>query len=94
MLWLFGQIWVWLLVAFALGAALTALVLRPRPRRAELGRRPPPPESPERTRWIPAAAPTRDDEAPDHGHREGVLPGRREWHARNEWPDERDTREP
>ncbi|KID31713.1 hypothetical protein HQ32_00591 [Prauserella sp. Am3] len=29
MLWLFGQIWLWLLIAFALGALSTALILRP-----------------------------------------------------------------
>ncbi|GAB2957467.1 hypothetical protein LWP59_35930 [Amycolatopsis acidiphila] len=30
MLWLFGQIWLWLLVAFALGVVTTVVVLRPR----------------------------------------------------------------
>ncbi|PRX50321.1 hypothetical protein B0I33_102442 [Prauserella shujinwangii] len=114
MLWLFGQIWLWLLLAFALGVALTVLVLAPWRRR--LSREPagesdfaeaegfgastertellvpisPPPGPPESPAGYPEDEPT---EPPDHGHREGTLPGREEWHARNEWPDEHDVPE-
>ncbi|PXY31038.1 hypothetical protein [Prauserella muralis] len=122
MLWLFGQIWLWLLLSFALGAGLTALVLtqtRGRTRDREQAGEPageapapaPPPVNPplaaEETQQLPTAA-TRapepgpgpepepgPDEAgpPDLGHREGTLPTRREWHQRNEWPDEQDVAE-
>ncbi|WP_020669893.1 hypothetical protein [Amycolatopsis nigrescens] len=86
MLWLFGQIWLWLLLAFALGAALTALSL------TRFRRRPgAPPESPaERTGVIserPLAAEPEPYQAKDEpdwetvsrtegdlGYREGVLP--------------------
>jgi hypothetical protein len=38
MLWLFGQIWLWLVISFALGAAVTALLLtRSHPVRAGPG---------------------------------------------------------
>ncbi|MEU3274620.1 hypothetical protein ABZ639_27565 [Saccharomonospora sp. NPDC006951] len=195
MWWLFGQIWLWLLIAFVLGAGLTALVLRGG-RRASSAAAPegkherhwerdpsaanettmivPPPLVPptpgEETQFIPAtpsyqdtrhwyetgerdhddyddytdygdhgdygdhdaydedadeayedydndrpeghtstavpldAADSADDTAadddavdeappPDLGHLAGTLPTRREWHARNEWPDEQDERE-
>jgi hypothetical protein len=68
MFWLFGQIWLWLIVAFALGAVTSWLVLhaapRPRPepaaREAEFDDEappyePPPPLSTEQTQFIPAA---------------------------------------
>src|SRR5438128_2593538 len=86
MIWLFGQIWLWLIIAFALGALTSWLFLRPRP---STKHRPEPepeyePESPaEQTQFIPAAwaqhQPDRvvyDDEEPDEpdGHREGRLP--------------------
>ncbi len=77
MLWLFGQIWLWLLIAFALGSGLTALVLRPRRRTREPA--PPPPPS------YGVGGP------PDQGYRAGTLPGREEWHVRNEWPSEEDV---
>ncbi len=79
MFWLFGQIWLWLIVAFALGALTSWLVLRtaqrPKPAReeepaAEEPRyEPPPPLSTEQTQFIPAAwaqhASDRRAEAPD-----------------------------
>ncbi|MDQ7806318.1 hypothetical protein Q5425_21460 [Amycolatopsis sp. A133] len=67
MMWLFGQIWLWLIVAFALGALTSWLVLRARPRpspepspepsaEAEPLYEPvPPPLSVEQTQFIPAA---------------------------------------
>ncbi|MEV5715751.1 hypothetical protein AB0L41_17770 [Amycolatopsis mediterranei] len=66
MFWLFGQIWLWLIVAFALGALTSWLVLRatprPRPEPAreaepddEAPRYEPPPFSTEQTQFIPAA---------------------------------------
>jgi hypothetical protein len=86
MLWLFGQIWLWLVIAFALGAGLTALVATAARRRREPA--------------VGDTAPSRseaefddgydeyddydevDDERhyldvppPDVGHREGTLPG-------------------
>ncbi|MEV6831393.1 hypothetical protein [Amycolatopsis sp. NPDC051102] len=64
MVWLFGQIWLWLIVAFALGA-LTSWLLqrvahRPRPQpepepEPEAQYEPPPPLSTEQTQFIPAA---------------------------------------
>ncbi len=63
MLWLFGQIWLWLIVSFALGAAATWLLMRALQRRQpqENAYEPPPlpeeePEerSAERTQFIPA----------------------------------------
>ncbi|MET8852919.1 hypothetical protein [Amycolatopsis sp. NPDC004625] len=67
MVWLFGQIWLWLVVAFALGALTSWLlqraVQRPRPQPAP-EREPepepdyepvPPPGSAEQTQFIPAA---------------------------------------
>lgn len=66
MFWLFGQIWLWLIVAFALGALTSWLALRAaqRPRPApepapepedEPRYEPPPPLSTEQTQFIPAA---------------------------------------
>ena len=64
MFWLFGQIWLWLIVAFALGALTSWLVLRaakrpepaPEEEPAEEPRyEPPPPLSTEQTQFIPAA---------------------------------------
>jgi hypothetical protein len=89
MFWLFGQIWLWLIVAFALGALTSWLVLRaaetPQPAPEEEPRyEPPEPLSVEQTQFIPAAwaqhepdrrADVHDDEEPDPvGHREGHLP--------------------
>lgn len=114
MLWLFGEIWLWLLIAFVIGIALSAFTLVSARRTRTSGaaadddlvttdRHAPVPYSPrtpgpagppvteaERTRRIHRVA---DDaeESPDQGHRRGVLPlSSAEWHARNEWPDERD----
>ncbi|GHG16344.1 MULTISPECIES: hypothetical protein [Amycolatopsis] len=68
MFWLFGQIWLWLIVAFALGALTSWLVARtvqrPKPETApealeepeeEPRYEPPPPLSTEQTQFIPAA---------------------------------------
>lgn len=90
MVWLFGQIWLWLIIAFALGALTAWLVLRPtrRPKPApepEPVREPEPePLEAERTQFIPAAwqSPGHehpretavDDEPEPVGHREGRLP--------------------
>ncbi|MET8995322.1 hypothetical protein [Amycolatopsis sp. Hca4] len=65
MFWLFGQIWLWLIVAFALGALTSWVVLRAaaRPRSEPVrdvepepdDHEPPPPLSTEQTQFIPAA---------------------------------------
>ncbi|MDT7801972.1 MAG: hypothetical protein QOI78_5405 [Actinomycetota bacterium] len=87
MVWLFGQIWLWLIVAFALGALSAWLVLRTT-RRAQPTRHEPEPEyepepyyEAEQTQFIPATTfqPTEesryDDDTPEPaGHREGHLP--------------------
>ncbi len=61
MLWLFGQIWLWLIVSFALGAAATWLLMRALERQKEPADTyeplPLPDEEPsdaERTQFIPA----------------------------------------
>jgi hypothetical protein len=87
--WLFGQIWLWLIVAFALGAVSAWLVLRtgPRPQdppepAAEPGyaAEEPPLSAAEQTQFIPYVGPDPDHfvDAPDApepvGHREGHLP--------------------
>lgn len=78
MLWLFGQIWLWLLISFLLGAAvmwvLTQAAPRIRPRAAVAEPEPPrPPAEPstpieaERTRhFAPAAEPAHYDHHDDH----------------------------
>ncbi|WAL66220.1 hypothetical protein ORV05_36200 [Amycolatopsis cynarae] len=72
MWWLFGQIWLWLLIAFLLGAATAALLLRPRRTRT------PPPTSPEeQTERLPPARDEYRDPEPDdpaRGRRSGTLP--------------------
>ncbi|MGW5747813.1 hypothetical protein [Amycolatopsis sp. NPDC003861] len=91
MFWLFGQIWLWLIVAFALGALTSWLVLRttksPQPAReekpeAEPAYEPPPPLSTEQTQFIPAAwaqhPPDRRAGAPDDDEQDPV--GHREGH--------------
>lgn len=92
MIWLFGQIWLWLIVAFALGALTSWLVLRttPRPKPApepapdeEPRYEPePPPSSAEQTQFIPAAwaqhAP--DPRAEIHDDEEPDPVGHREGH--------------
>jgi len=91
MFWLFGQIWLWLIVAFALGALTSWLVLRtaPRPRAAPVPEaepeeeyEPPPPLSTEQTQFIPAAwaqhAPDRRADVQDDEEAEPV--GHREGH--------------
>jgi hypothetical protein len=66
MMWLFGQIWLWLILAFALGALTSWLVLRttrrpePKPEAApapapEPRYEPPEPSAAEQTQFIPAA---------------------------------------
>ncbi|MEV7093388.1 hypothetical protein AB0M80_11180 [Amycolatopsis sp. NPDC051045] len=66
MMWLFGQIWLWLIVAFALGALTSWLLLRaaqrPQAQPIEPEAEPepqyepaPPPLSVEQTQFIPAA---------------------------------------
>jgi hypothetical protein len=73
MWWLFGQIWLWLLVAFVLGAATAAVLIRAGRRRT-----PPPPVAPaEQTQWIaPPPGEYIDPEPPDtdRGRRSGTLP--------------------
>ncbi|KDN20458.1 hypothetical protein [Amycolatopsis rifamycinica] len=93
MFWLFGQIWLWLIVAFALGALTSWLVLRtaqrprpepePEPEPEEEPRyEPPPPLSTEQTQFIPAAwvqhAPERRTDPHDDEEPEPV--GHREGH--------------
>lgn len=90
MFWLFGQIWLWLIVAFALGALTSWLVLRAAPRpeadpvpEAEPEEyEPPPPLSAEQTQFIPAAwaqhAPDRRADVQDDEEAEPV--GHREGH--------------
>jgi hypothetical protein len=67
MVWLFGQIWLWLIIAFALGALTSWLVLRaaqhphpepepePEPEPAEDAGHEPEPLAVEQTQFIPAA---------------------------------------
>jgi hypothetical protein len=87
MVWLFGQIWLWLLIAFVLGALTSWLFLRTtqRPRPEEPAPEAPEPEAAaERTQFIPAAWAQQerppahhdyeDDEPEPAGHREGHLP--------------------
>ncbi|MGW3963317.1 hypothetical protein ACWED2_26105 [Amycolatopsis sp. NPDC005003] len=92
MFWLFGQIWLWLIVAFALGALTSWLVLRaaqrPRPEPVREPEpepepyEPPPPLSTEQTQFIPAAwaqhAPGPRAAVPDD--EEGDPVGHREGH--------------
>jgi hypothetical protein len=92
MFWLFGQIWLWLIVAFALGALTSWLVLRtaqrpraepePEPEEDEPRYEPPPPLSTEQTQFIPAAwaqhAPDRRVDVPDDEEADPV--GHREGH--------------
>jgi hypothetical protein len=75
MMWLFGEIWLWLIVAFALGALTSWLLLRatprPEPPPAEPEAEPeplyepapPPPLSVEQTQFIPAAWAQHEPEA-------------------------------
>jgi hypothetical protein len=87
-LWLFGQIWIWLLISFALGAALTGFSLPwlNRPRTAEQA---PPTAHAEAAQHIetihPPPTPAEwPPEPPETGHREGTL-------VPVEWPpDQRD----
>jgi hypothetical protein len=88
MMWLFGEIWLWLIVAFALGALTSWLLLRtvqrPKPEPPPEPRYEPEPEpsAAEQTQFIPAAwaqhppkEPDQDVDAPEPvGHREGLLP--------------------
>jgi hypothetical protein len=89
MVWLFGQIWLWLIVAFALGAVSAWLVLRAAQRPKQEPRPAPAPEpelyydeplAAEQTQFIPATSFTppashyEDDEPEPVGHREGHLP--------------------
>lgn len=88
MMWLFGQIWLWLILAFALGALTSWLVLRTAPRpKPEPPTEPryeaePEPSAAEQTQFIPAAwaqhappEPSEDVDVPEPaGHREGRLP--------------------
>lgn len=89
MVWLFGQIWLWLIAAFVLGALTSWLLLRttrrPRPAPVQETYEPEPePSAAEQTQFIPAAwaqhRPDRtedayaDEEPEPVGHREGHLP--------------------
>jgi hypothetical protein len=90
MMWLFGQIWLWLIAAFALGALTSWLLLRTTTKKPEPAPEPeheyePEPSPAEQTQFIPAAwtqaepdrpAPPDDveDEPEPVGHREGRLP--------------------
>ena len=90
MFWLFGQIWLWRIVSFALGALCAWLVLRPRgkpktetPPEPAFDHEEPPPHATEQTQFIPAAhydehrfpaAEPDDDPGEPEGHREGHLP--------------------
>jgi hypothetical protein len=74
MWWLFGQLWLWLLAAFALGAATTLLLTRSgRPHRPA-----PPPVPAEETRPVPRAtgeyAGPGPEEDTGRGRRSGTLP--------------------
>ncbi|WP_158882170.1 hypothetical protein [Amycolatopsis anabasis] len=87
MFWLFGQIWLWLLIAFTLGAALTGFLLTAAGRR----RTAPVAAEPEDTQRFTAARRWPEEPSPDEpydqeaetgyeiksgdlGHREGTLP--------------------
>lgn len=102
MLWLFGQIWLWMLLSFALGAGVTALVMRRTPARpepvyeeqAEAEYVPGPPPNPylldDGVGEYPPRAPTAwppDDDRPEPAHLEGELPS-------VEWPPEREADTP
>lgn len=101
MLWLFGQIWLWLLIAFALGALVTGLLFtaanRKREQRASeadeaSGVSPAHDEPYDReTGHLPAAyEPAKwpdDPDEPDPGRREGTLPGF-ESAPHEDWPRE------
>jgi hypothetical protein len=92
MMWLFGQIWLWLIVAFGLGALTSWLLLRsahrPEPQLAEPEAEPepeyepavPPPLSVEQTEFIPAAWAQHEPEArppaPDEPEPVGHREGR------------------
>ncbi|EIF00697.1 hypothetical protein [Saccharomonospora glauca] len=104
MLWLFGEIWLWLLIAFVLGLALAAAAFLATKRRERTPADRPTEPTPrvedmsdtERTQFIRPVGPRpgtgpEAEERPDEGRRQGVLPvSSSEWHARNEWPDEHD----
>ncbi|WP_197318848.1 hypothetical protein [Saccharomonospora sp. NB11] len=105
MLWLFGEIWLWLLAAFVLGLALAGLTFYSLRRRSAAGDETatdttapvPRVSDSERTTLMRrvepgAAAPSHGDRTDEsEGRVHGVLPlSSAEWHARNEWPDERD----
>jgi hypothetical protein len=88
MLWLFGQIWLWSLISFVLGAGLTALVFtrlnreRPEPfedepRVVEASEPIEPYDQeaePEDSTGPVLAWPVEPDEVPESGHRQGTLP--------------------
>ena len=109
MLWLFGEIWLWLFAAFVLGLALAGATYYAMRRRSTANDdRTTTPTAPaasdtERTtlmrRVEPDHAPAHEGERPPFGTGEAPTVGRlhgvlpltpSEWHARNEWPDERD----
>ncbi|GAA1941171.1 LapA family protein [Amycolatopsis minnesotensis] len=89
MLWLFGQIWLWLLIAFALGALVTGLLVnaanRKRERRAA---------EPEEARRVSAPSPAHDE----HGYRDVPYDQEADHFpaARGEevWPDDPDEPDP
>ncbi|SFW60883.1 hypothetical protein [Amycolatopsis australiensis] len=90
MLWLFGQIWLWLIVAFLLGALTSWLVLRgarrpqARPEPVEEARHEPEPEplAAEQTQFIPAAWAQHEPSRIEHAHddEEPEPVGHREGH--------------
>jgi hypothetical protein len=78
MVWLFGQIWLWLIIAFALGALTSWLVLRaaqrpkaapePEPYEPEPYEPEPEPLATEQTQFIPAAWMQPGTERPESVH--------------------------
>lgn len=78
MVWLFGQIWLWLIIAFALGALTSWLVLRttrrpkaqpePEPEFVDDVRYEPEPSAAEQTQFIPAAWMQPETGRPEHVH--------------------------
>jgi hypothetical protein len=75
MFWLFGEIWVWLIVSFALGAVTTWLVMRARTHAPEAAAPEPYPAyeplplAAEETQYIPATHEPEYDDYPEYHHK-------------------------
>jgi len=85
MLWLFGQIWLWLLVSFLLGAAAAGLLMRAaRPKPAEEPRYLPAAESPAEE---PPANPYQDYDEPYRHYEDEPERGYEPERVYNDYPD-------